>query len=107
MAAATFPERIQDDLAILIAGATVIDLSQQRTATATEDAAKTLRVCEMAAAKIEEPDLEDKINWIKTFEAQQSRLGLLSVKLRLAPNSRTRVDTLKIEDKPKATRDFA
>lgn len=53
MATATFAERIQDDLTVLIADATLIDLSRQRDATATQNTARTLRVAQMAAAKIE------------------------------------------------------
>jgi len=53
MAAITFAERIQDDLALLVADQSLIDLSRQRDATATEDTSRTLRVCQMAAAKLE------------------------------------------------------
>jgi len=53
MATATFAERIQDDLALLIADSTLIDLSRQRDATVTQDTDKTLRVCQMAASKVE------------------------------------------------------
>lgn len=53
MATATFAERIQDDLAVLISDPTMIDLSRQRNATATEDTTKTIRVAQMAAAKVE------------------------------------------------------
>jgi len=57
-----------------------------------------------AALMIDEPYKDDTPIWIKTFETQQNRLGNLAVKLRLTPNSRTRADTLKIEDKPASSR---
>lgn len=53
MAVATFPERIQDDLTLLVADKTLIDLSNQRDSDTNEDSARTLRVCQMAAANIE------------------------------------------------------
>ena len=53
MAVATFAERIQDDLTVLIADQTLIDLSRQRDATATQDVPRTLRVSQMAASKVE------------------------------------------------------
>ena len=53
MAVATYAERIALDLAILISNDTLIDLSRQRDATATENTARTTRVSQMAAAKIE------------------------------------------------------
>ncbi|MCZ7608501.1 MAG: hypothetical protein M5U25_21150 [Planctomycetota bacterium] len=53
MAACTFAERIALDLAVLVASASIIDLSRQRDATATENTARTTRVCQMAAAKVE------------------------------------------------------
>lgn len=53
MAACTFSARIALDLAALVASATMIDLSRQRDATATENTARTTRVAQMAAAKVE------------------------------------------------------
>lgn len=53
MATATFAARIALDLAALVASATMIDLSRQRDATATENTARTTRVAQMAAAKVE------------------------------------------------------
>ncbi len=53
MAACTFAQRLVVDLGVLLASATVIDLSRQRDATATENTARTARVAQLAAAKIE------------------------------------------------------
>lgn len=53
MASATFAERIALDLAILVANSSMIDFSRQRDATATENTARTDRVSQLAAAKVE------------------------------------------------------
>jgi len=53
MASCTYAERIALDLAVLIASDSMIDLSRQRDATATENTVRTTRVCQMAAAKVE------------------------------------------------------
>ncbi len=59
-----------------------------------------------AALKIKESDQDEVSPWLKVFESQQSRLGNLAVKLRLAPNARARVDLYKPEDKKKVKRDL-
>lgn len=53
MAAISYAARIQLDFAVLIASATMVDLSRQRDATAGENTVKTTRVSQMAAAKVE------------------------------------------------------
>ena len=53
MATATFAARLNLDLTILIADQAMIDMSRQQSTTATQDATKTTRVCQMAAAKVE------------------------------------------------------
>jgi len=53
MATATFAARIALDLAVLLANQAMIDLSRQQDATATENTARTTRVSQMAAAKVE------------------------------------------------------
>jgi len=53
MATATFAERIALDLALIVANPSMIDFSRQRDATATENTARTTRVCQLAAAKVE------------------------------------------------------
>jgi len=53
MAAATFAERLNLDLTLLIADQALIDLSRQQDATATQNTSRTTRVCQMAAAKVE------------------------------------------------------
>lgn len=70
MATATFAERIQDDLAVLIADKTLIDLSRQRDATATQETARTLRVCQMAAAKV-----ESKLGDVGSFDDTDGTIG--------------------------------
>lgn len=53
MAACTFAQRVAVDLGVLLASATVIDLSRQRDTTTTENTARTTRVAQLSAAKIE------------------------------------------------------
>lgn len=53
MASITFAQRIQDDLQVLIASNTLIDLTNQRDSDATEDTDISLRASQFAAAKIE------------------------------------------------------
>ncbi len=59
-----------------------------------------------AALKIKESDPDEISPWLKVFESQQSRLASLAVKLRLAPNARSRVDLFKPEDKKRVKRDL-
>lgn len=53
MATCTFAARIALDLALVVTSPSMIDFSRQRDATATEDTARTARVCQLAAAKVE------------------------------------------------------
>lgn len=53
MASITFAQRIQDDLQVLIASDTLIDLTNQRDTDANEDTDISLRASQFAAAKIE------------------------------------------------------
>lgn len=50
---ATLASQIATDLAVLVASANIIDLSNQRDTDATEDTTRTARVCAMAAAKVQ------------------------------------------------------
>lgn len=53
MASITFAQRIQDDLQVLIASDTLIDLTNQRDTDSSEDTDISLRASQFAAAKIE------------------------------------------------------
>lgn len=53
MAVCTFGARLVVDFAVIIADATIIDASRQRVTTATQDSARTARVCTVAAKKVE------------------------------------------------------
>lgn len=53
MATCTFAARLVIDLAVIVASPTIIDASRQRVTTATEDSARTARVCSLAAGLVE------------------------------------------------------
>lgn len=49
----TLSQRVYLDLAVLVSGSSLIDLSRQRDVTTSQDIIKTSRVCDMAAGKVE------------------------------------------------------
>lgn len=96
MAAATFAERIALDLALLVADATIIDLSRQRDGTAGQLTTRTVRVTEMAAAKVESV-LGDVGAYDDTISTQGDQAAL-DVGIRMALYYYSQIYTLTLTD---------